>query len=209
LEADETLIPQSSVETERVHPVPPVSRAPQWPLVAGAAALLAILVVIFLLVRGGGGGGDPLAGGMEAYRKGDTAQAAKLFREAAERDPEAPAPRYYLAQLHREAGRTTEAARELQTGLRAAPRDPGLNVELGYLLLDQGKASEAADRFEAAVKLDPQSQRGWAGLVRALRASGRPDAADRVLGMAPPSVRALMGGTPTQTDSAAAAAAPR
>jgi hypothetical protein len=194
LDPDETLIPPSPEDADRVHPVPPVSRAsPRWPVLAGAAAVL--LLVVALLLRGRGA--DLVEKGEAAYNRRDTAEAGRLFRQAAERDPEAPLPHFYLAQLHRQAGRTAEAVRELQAGLRAAPRDPGLNVELGFLLLDQGKAAQAADRFQAAVTLDPNSRRAWAGLVRALRAAGRPAAAERVLSMAPPAVRALVGGRDT------------
>jgi hypothetical protein len=194
LDPEEKLIPPSPEDPHRVHPVPLVSRVgPQWPMLAGAAAVL-LLVIVILLLRGRTG---LVEKGEAAYNQGDTAQAGRLFRQAAERDPEAPLPHFYLAQLHRRAGRTGEAARELQAGLRAAPEHAGLNVELGFLLLDQGKSAQAADRFRAAVRLDPESPRAWAGLVRSLRAAGRPAAAEQVLSRAPPAVRALVGGRDT------------
>ena len=191
--ADETLIPPAPDEPD-VHPVPNVSQTrPVWPWVAGAlGAVVLIALVWWLAGRGGGGGGDALARGETAYRRGDTAQALAAFREAAAEDSAAPLPRFYLAQIHRQAGRADSAARQLRAGLAAAPEDPGLNVELGFLLLETGRPAEAARRFRSAVLLDSTSVRAWGGLVEALRTAGQPAQAEGVLARAPAEVRALL-----------------
>jgi Flp pilus assembly protein TadD len=159
--------------------------------VAGAlgAALLALLAVFLLRGRDAGA----LAEGEAAYARGDTARAEEHFRRAASEDPKEPRPRYYLAQIYRQSGRRNEAARELRAGLEAAPDDAGLNIELGYLLLESGRNGEAVERLRKAVLLDSMSTRAWSGLVRALRDSGRPAQAERVLARAPAEVRALIG----------------
>ena len=190
--ADETLIHPH--DEQEVHPVPPVSGTrPAWPWVAGALGVLVLALLLVWSLGRGGGGGDALARGETAYRRGDTAQALSAFREAAREEPQAPLPRFYLAQIHRQAGRRDEAARELQAGLAAAPDDPGLNVELGFLLLEGGRAPEAVTRFRRAVLLDSTSVRAWGGLVRALEGAGRPAQAEAVLARAPAGVRALLG----------------
>lgn len=48
------------------------------------------------------------------------------------------------------------------------------------------------ERFRAALSRDPRSEAAWAGLVTALRADGRGDAAERVLQRAPVSIRAQL-----------------
>ncbi len=189
---EETLIPLPPEDGGPVHPVPPVSGARSaWPFVAGAvgAVLLALLVIFLLRGRDSGA----LAEGEAAYARGDTARAEEHFRRAASDDPKEPRPRYYLAQIYRQSGRRNEAARELRAGLEAAPDDAGLNIELGYLLLESGRNGEAVERLRKAVLLDSTSTRAWSGLVRALRDSGRPAQAERVLARAPAEVRALIG----------------
>jgi Flp pilus assembly protein TadD len=145
---------------------------------------------VFLLRDGDAGA---LAEGEAAYARGDTARAEEHFRRAASEDPKGPRPRYYLAQIYRQSGRRNEAARELRAGLEAAPDDAGLNIELGYLLLESGRTGEAVERLRKAVLLDSMSTRAWSGLVRALRDSGRPAQAERVLARAPAEIRALIG----------------
>ena len=106
-----------------------------------------------------------------------------------------------------------DAEREIQAGLRAAPRDAGLHTEHGYLLLDSNRAPDAVPVFRQAILSDSMSQRAWAGLVKSLRATGRPTDAEQVLRRAPADLRALMrtadardttGGAPAQAPAGAA-----
>jgi tetratricopeptide (TPR) repeat protein len=192
LSPEETLIPPAPEDHGRVHPVPRDSGARSaWPFVAGAAGAVVLALLAFLLLRGGDSGA--LAEGEAAYARGDTVRAVALFRRAAEEEPKAPRPRYYLAQIYRQSGRRADAARELRTGLEAAPKDAGLKVEYGYLLLESGRYGDAVEQLREAVLLDSTSTRAWSGLVRALRDSGRPAEAERVLARAPEEVRALIG----------------
>lgn len=193
---EETLIPPAPEDRGPVHPVPASGTRSPWPFVAGAMGAVLLALLVILLLRGRGGDAGALAEGEAAYARGDTARAEEHFRRAAAEDPEEPRPHYYLAQIYRQSGRRNEAARELSAGLKAAPQDAGLNIELGYLLLESGRNGEAVERLRKAVVLDSTSTRAWSGLVRALRDSGRPAQAERVLARAPAEVRALIGSVP-------------
>ncbi|HEX8242016.1 MAG TPA: tetratricopeptide repeat protein, partial [Longimicrobium sp.] len=65
---------------------------------------------------------------------------------------------------------------------------------------DLGRAPQAIERFRAAIVQDSTSARAWAGLVSALRRSGRPAQAERVLARAPVEVRSLI--TSVRADTA-------
>jgi len=203
---DDTLIPPLSDHPETVHAVPASRRTPPWPLVAVAAAVLGVILLAIFLLRGRGA--DPLREGEAAYSRGDTATAFRMFMDAARKRPKAPEPHYYMAQIYRVKGRPQEAARELREGLALAPNDPRLNTELGYLMLDQGRAPQAVERFRGAIALDSMSARAWAGLVSALRRSGQPVQADRVLARAPVEVRSLITSVRADTGVYAAPMAP-
>lgn len=200
---DRTLIPPPPEDAGPVHPVPGMGRSvsPLAWVLGGVAVLALIAAAIILLVRGHGP--DPLAAGETAYAQGDTVRAFTDFMDAAKKHPSSPVPHYYMAQIYRAKGRPQDAARELREGLNVAPDDPRLNTELGYLMLDQGRAAQAADRFRRAVVLDSTSARAWAGLVSALRRSGRGAQADRVLARAPVEVRSLLGQMRADTTAAA------
>jgi tetratricopeptide (TPR) repeat protein len=173
-----------------VHPVPaPRRRRVPWETLLALAALV-VLLVIAIRMRGGDDRG--LRRGESEYRDGRVAQAERAFREYAEDNPRDPRPRVYLARIYREAGRLPDAEREIQAGLRVAPEDAGLETERGFLLLDANRPADAVPVFRAALSHDRESRRAWAGLVRALRAAGRPRDAEQVLGLAPAEVRALV-----------------
>jgi Flp pilus assembly protein TadD len=193
-----------------VHAVPPSRRRVPWETLL-ALATLAILLVLAIRMRGGDD--DDLRRGEAALRAGQVAAAETAFRAYADENPRDPRPRVYLARIYREAGRMPDAEREIQAGLRAAPRDAGLHTEHGYLLLDSNRAPDAVPVFRQAVLSDSTSQRAWAGLVKSLRASGRPTDADQVLRRAPAELRALMRTADARAldraaDSAAGAAGP-
>ncbi|HEX6751646.1 MAG TPA: tetratricopeptide repeat protein [Longimicrobium sp.] len=196
---DDTLIPPPPEDPEPVHAIPVASRTrPALPWIAGAAVAVAIVALAFVLLRGRGA--DPLQEAVAAYGRGDTARAFSLFMDAAKEHPDSPDPHYYMGQIYRLKGRPQEAARELREGLKLAPNDARLNTEVGYLMLDQGRAAQAADQFRAAVLQDSTNARAWAGLVSALRRSGRPAQAERVLARAPVEVRSLI--TSVRADTA-------
>jgi hypothetical protein len=188
---DDTLVhPAAGEEPARAVPTAARARKP-WGLIAAGAVVLAGLVTAALwfttLGRDKG-----LAEGEALYRQGSVAQAEQRFREYADRHPgEAPA-HLYLARIYRQTNRFPEAQRELKAGLTADSTDARLHTEAGYLLLAAGRPADAVPRFRTAIRFDRNAAAAWGGLVRALRESGHPDQADRVLSIAPPAVRSLM-----------------
>lgn len=192
-------------EDPLVHPVTPPDRVPRGGLLWGGAALaLILLAVVGWIAWSRGASGRALEEGIALFRAGRAEAAVPHFRQAVVADPEDPRPRLFLARIYRREGRLNEARMEIRRGLEASPRDPGLNRELGFLLLDAGRPDMAVPAFRQAVTVDPRSTAGWVGLVRALRAAGRGDAAQRVIDSpsTPPEVRAHLNG------AAAAAQAP-
>jgi tetratricopeptide (TPR) repeat protein len=208
---EDTLIAPRRDE-EPAHAVPRVTRKRPWGLIAAGSVLLALLVfgVLWLTTLRGG---DPLAEGEKLYREGRGADAEARFRQYADAHPGEARPHLYLARIYRQTKRYPDAVRELKAGLVASPQDARLHTEAGYLLLDSGRPAEAVARFRTALRNDEKAAAAWGGLVRALRESGHPDQADRVLAAAPADVRALMPaapapGTTVGTPSRAPAADP-
>jgi tetratricopeptide (TPR) repeat protein len=197
-EPEETLIHEP--EDEPAHAVPTSSRATYalWTGVLGVAAL----AVLFVLWLPGARGSDGLVRAEAALSRHDTGAAIPLLREYARENPADVQSRLHLSRIHRARGQRAEARQALSEALATQPQDPGLNAELGFLLLDADRPADAARRFRAALGQDPDHRGAWGGLVRALREGGQPDAAARVLALAPADVRALLADT-----SAAAAPA--
>jgi Flp pilus assembly protein TadD len=162
----------------------------RWPWMAGAGVVAAALLAALLLLPGDRGDAQ-MEQGIALFRSGAYADAAAHFWRYAEANPDDPTPHLYLARIHRRMGRPEMAGEELQKAIALAPDDADVHSELGFLLLDTGRAPVAVERFRAALRLDPESAEGWIGLVRALRAAGRADAAERVLSRAPAEVREM------------------
>lgn len=181
-------VPTPAGEPERVRSVPPSRRRVPWGTLASLAAIVALLLLAIRLR----GSDDALRQGEAAYRDGRVVEAERLFRQAAEEEERDPLPRVYLARIYREAGRSDDARRVVEEGLRAAPSSAGLHVERGFLLLDSEHPDQAVPVFREALRHDRDARRAWAGLVRALRESGRPAEAEQVLRLAPADLRALM-----------------
>jgi tetratricopeptide (TPR) repeat protein len=186
---EDTLIAPAPQE-EPARAVPSAGRRP-WGLIAAGALVLALLVFgalwLTTLRRD-----DALAQGEAALREGRAAEAETQLRGYADRHPNEALPHLYLARIYRQGRRFPDAVRELKAGLAAAPNDARLHAEGGYLLLDAGRPADAVARFRTALRYDETLPTAWGGLVRALRESGHPDQADRVLAVAPADVRALL-----------------
>lgn len=167
---------------------------PSW--VWGAAAVAALLLIALAVWWGGARRGSALEQGITLFRTGDFDRAAVFLERHTEAHPDDVTARLYLARIYRRTGRFEQAREELRAAIELAPRDAALQRELGFLLLDGGRADAAVGRFRSAIELDENSTEGWVGLVRALRASGQPAAAERVIARAPAEVRALLRTSP-------------
>lgn len=152
----------------------------------GLLALAALLAV--LLVRSGG---DPLDEAVAAFSQERFGVAESAFRRALERDDQNVTALLYLGRIYRRQDRQREAADVLARASELAPRDAAVRRELGYLFLDLDRPEAAVQQFRQAQELDPEEDRNWIGLIRALRAAGDPEA-EVVLRQAPASVRAAL-----------------
>ena len=151
---------------------------------------------------------DALRRGEAALRAGRVAEAEAEFRAHADDNERDPRSRVYLARIYREAGRYPDADREIQAGLRAASADRGAADGARIPAAGPGARAGRGPGLPQAVLADSASRRAWAGLVRSLRASGRPAEAERVLRRAPADLRAMMRTADAQAVDSAGAAAP-
>lgn len=180
-----------------VHPVTPSGGRGKTRRVAGIILGLAAIAAAVMLLRDGG---SALDAGIAAFHADDYGVAEREFRRALDDDPENVTARLYLGRIFRIQERYDEAAAVLHQASTIAPDDAGVRRELGYLFLDLDRPESAAGQFRIAQELEPDNDRSWIGLIRALRAAGDPEA-ERVLERAPASVRAAMrsGQVPTDT----------
>jgi len=91
-------------------------------------------------------------------------EAAKLYQEALERNPDNDeyALSYALAKM--QSGATEEAEKALRDGLVRTPDSGRLSWGFGVLAVAQGKNDEAAKYFNRAIDLLPQWQTGYSAL---------------------------------------------
>lgn len=175
-----------------VHTVPSPEQPDRRRWLAGAALTALVLLLVVVAAVAMSRREDPsLAEGIALFRSGAYADAASRFWRYSEANPEDATPHLYLARIHRRLGRLDLAADEVRIALQLAPADADVQTEIGFLLLERGQYDVAVERFRSAVGADPEAASAWIGLVRALRADGRDDAADLVLARAPQRVRDL------------------
>lgn len=155
---------------------------------AGLAALF-VLGLAWVVLRGGEREYDRA---LTAFRAGRLDSAAVLFQRVVEDRPADVSALLYLARSHRRLDRPAEAAAVLRQAASVDGQDPGVRRELGHLFMDLGRPEAAVAQYERALEQAPDDPLNWAALIRGLRASGDPRAAD-LLRDAPPDVRAALG----------------
>ena len=111
--------------------------------------------------------------GMARHRSGDTLEARRLFRRAAELGQDA-APMRLLAILAAEAGDGDEAFSWAQRALAADPKAAASHLTLGRVLSRRADWPAAAQAYRAATGLEPALAAAHLGLAHALLAGGRP-----------------------------------
>lgn len=190
---DETLLHPAAADAPRRR------RPARWQWAAGALALVALVGLgLWLLMPRDR---SQLDQGIALFRSGSYQDAASFFWRYAEANPDDATPHLYLARIHRRMGRTDMAADELRKATELAPDDVDVITETGFLALDTRRYDAAVERFRAAIRIDGEAEAAWVGLVRAVRASGNPLAAERVLASAPAEVRALFAERAPAADS--------
>ena len=175
---------------------------PAYTLALVAALLLVLVPAGYFLARGSNADAE-LEQGIALFRTGAYADAASHFYRHAQANPDDATPHLYLARVHRRLERYDLATQSIQEAMELSPEDPAAYTELGLLLTDLRRYDEAVGRFREAIRLDGESPPAWIGLVRALRAAGREDAATAVLASAPAEVRAMLARPAGAADSLA------
>jgi predicted O-linked N-acetylglucosamine transferase (SPINDLY family) len=108
---------------------------------------------------------------VEAQRRGDVAQAARLYREVLTLDPRHEAACGNLAIIAAQQGDLAGAERLFRQALALRPNPEGFN-NLGTLLLQQGRAAEAAAAHRQAIALRPDHAAAHFALGNALKQQG-------------------------------------
>jgi len=106
--------------------------------------------------------------GDQAMAAGDAAQAASLYREALQADPDEPLLCYKLS---RALDKMKDIAGEKAALARAIQLNPNLaeaQNQLGYLAVRDGDAAQAEDYFRAAVRASPSYVGAWINLAATL-----------------------------------------
>jgi len=116
-----------------------------------------------------------------ALEKGAVEEAARLFREALEKDPEDVPALVGIGRTALVIGRLPEALKAAERAVKRAPGDRDANLLSGAALEADGKLDQAIPRYEAAVKADAKHLRARFQLGRALGAAKRYDEAVPVL----------------------------
>lgn len=115
--------------------------------------------------------------GISAFRAGDPAGAAKLFRKAARLSPQAPEPRLNLGVALKALGCFEDALAAYREAVRLRPGYGAALHNIGLLLRHLGRAEEAVGVLRQALESDPGNPQVMASLGGALDEAGEPEAA--------------------------------
>ncbi len=110
------------------------------------------------------------------------ANAAKLYRELADRDPDNAAYRNNLAWTLAQQGNLEPALAHAEKAVELAPENAGVLDTLGLIHLRQGNAAEARKHLAKAAKAAPNAAEIQLNYAEALIASGDRETATGVLG---------------------------
>jgi len=104
---------------------------------------------------------------------GNAAQAASLYRDALESDPDEPLLYYKLSKA---LDKTKDTAGEKTALLKAIQLDPNLaeaQNQLGYLAVQDGDAVQAESYFHAALHASPSYMGAWINLAATLASEAK------------------------------------
>jgi len=119
--------------------------------------------------------------GVRAYRTGDRAEAARLFRGVIERRPGAATAYNYLARVLHEQGRLEEAITVLGEAFERNLRAPGMITARGIYLQEAGKLEASIAALEPLVYDGGRDPRAYEALAISYTGLGRVDEAIRTL----------------------------
>jgi serine/threonine-protein kinase len=95
--------------------------------------------------------------GMVKMSTGDSNEAEKQFRTAADLDPKSAVPHRDLGLLYTKTGRADQATEELKRALQLDPNDWKSYIDVGLNAYQAGRFKDAASAWETALKLEPDN----------------------------------------------------
>jgi serine/threonine protein kinase len=119
--------------------------------------------------------------GLAKMQAGDSAEAEKRFKRAAELDPKSSSSHLWLGSLYKNSGKFEQANEEFNRGLQLNPNDWKLRLSLGKVEYQTGSYKDAASDFEQALKLEPDSVDALVNLGAIYHVLGRDDDAAAAL----------------------------
>ncbi len=90
-------------------------------------------------------------------RRGQSAQAERLYTVMIERDPEGPLPYHRLGVMRAKEGKFSEAEGYFTEALRLAPSDPALLSDVGYCYYLQDRLDEAEQILRRGLEIEPDN----------------------------------------------------
>jgi 2-polyprenyl-6-hydroxyphenyl methylase/3-demethylubiquinone-9 3-methyltransferase len=94
---------------------------------------------------------DPLEAALDLHRRGDLAEAERLYRAILDDDPDSVNALYLLGVVARATGRAEEAVALIGRAVALAPHFAEAQLNLGHALKSCGRFAEAAAAYQAAL----------------------------------------------------------
>jgi len=113
--------------------------------------------------------------GLVKMSAGDSAEAEKQFRAAADLDPKSAAPHRNLGLLYNKTGKADQSTEELKRALQLDPKDWKTYMAMGLDAFQAGRFQEAASAWEMALKLEPDNVPVLRNLGAVYHSMGRDD----------------------------------
>jgi tetratricopeptide (TPR) repeat protein/predicted Ser/Thr protein kinase len=141
---------------------------PQWMKLASEYANKAVSLDNYLAA-------GHVSFGMVKMSDGDSTEAEKQFRTAADLDPKSAIPHRDLGLLYDKTGKGDQASAELQRALQLDPKDWKTYLATGLNAYQGGRFKEAAASWEMALKLEPDNVPALRNLGAVYHSMGRDD----------------------------------
>jgi RNA polymerase subunit RPABC4/transcription elongation factor Spt4 len=97
------------------------------------------------------------AAGVQAYEAGDHHEAARLFQEAVDADPENASYHTNLGVAYGELGDDLQAFTAYRRAVELEPREVSAYLNMGYLYNERERAAEAREMWEKVIQVAPDS----------------------------------------------------
>lgn len=123
---------------------------PQWQKLTASYAEKAVSLDSYLASA-------HIAQGLAKIQSGDSAEAEKELRKAADLDPKSAVPHFWLAYMYDKTEKGSLAVPELKAGLQDDPKDWRLYMEQGLNAYQAASYKDAVQNWEQALRLEPDN----------------------------------------------------